>query len=460
MQGEGDGMRVVVTGATGFIGTALVRELAAAGHTVIALSRDVERAKRRLPARCQVLAWDPSAPDAAALRGADAVVHLAGESIAGARWTEARKRAIRGSRAGASAALVRALGELAADVRPRVLVSASAIGWYGDRGDTPLDEQSAGGEDFLAGVCRDWEEAAFRAEPLGLRTVVVRFGVVLGRDGGALARLLPLFRLGLGGRVGSGRQWLSWIHRRDVVGLLQCVLGSAHASGPINGVAPQPVTNAAFTAELARAVRRPALFPVPAAAIRLALGEMSAVVLASQRVLPRAAERLGFSFQYPTLRSALADLCADASHELQSEQLLPRPPEEVFSFFADPQNLEKITPASLHFRVLRASTPQLSTGTAIDYALRLHGIPLRWQSRIEAWVPNRMFVDTQTRGPYRLWQHTHEFEAAAGGTLIRDRVRYQLPFGALGDLLGGWLVRRDLQEIFDFRRARLEQLLA
>jgi len=454
-------MKVVVTGATGFVGTAIVRDLLAAGHTVLALTRDVERAVRRLPARCRALAWNPAdALDASALRGADAVVHLAGEGVADARWTAARKRAIRDSRVDTSLALVRALGQLDASVRPRVLVSASAIGWYGDRSDTPLDEHSSPGTGFLADVCREWEQAVFDAQSLNVRTVAVRIGVVLGRDGGALKPLLPMFRLGLGARVGSGRQWLSWIHLHDLVGLLRTVVENPRAAGPINGVAPEPVTNAAFTAALGRALHRPAFLWVPATILRAVFGEMSGVLLASQRVEPRAARQLGFSFQFSTLRSALDDLCADTSHELITEQRLSRPPDEVFPFFSDPANLEQITPSFLRFRVLGATTPHLGNGTLIDYALRLHGIPLRWQSLIESWMPNRAFVDVQTRGPYALWRHTHEFEAVDGGTVIRDRVRYRLPCGALGDLIAGSMVRRDLEAVFDFRRQRIEELLA
>jgi ligand-binding SRPBCC domain-containing protein len=308
-------------------------------------------------------------------------------------------------------------------------------------------------------VCRDWEQAVFQAQAFGVRTVAVRVGVVLGRDGGAPARLLPLFRLGLGGRVGSGRQWFSWIHLQDLVGILRHVLEHPEAAGPINGVAAEPVTNAVFTAALGRALHRPALFPVPAAVLRVVFGEMSAVLLASQRVHPRAVQRLGFAFRYPTVGSALEDLCADVSHELFVEQRLARPPDEVFPFFSDPANLEQITPTFLRFRVRGTTTAQIGSGTLINYTLRLHGVPLRWQSRIESWAPPRAFVDTQTRGPYALWHHTHEFEPDGGGTIIRDRVRYRLPFGALGDAIAGSLVRRDLEAIFDFRRQRIRELL-
>jgi uncharacterized protein (TIGR01777 family) len=454
-------MKVVVTGATGFVGTPLVRELIAAGHSVVALTRDVDRASKRLPARCRVLAWSPAeGVDPNLLRGTDAIVHLAGEGIADERWTAVRKRAIRDSRIETSRALVCALGQLEADVRPRVLVSASAIGWYGDRGDASLYEGTSPGSGFLADVCRDWERAVFDARVLDVRTVALRIGVVLGCDGGALKPLLPLFRLGLGGRVGSGRQWLSWIHLDDLVALLRFAMESPQISGPINAVAPEPVTNATFAAALGRALHRPASLPVPAAALRLVLGEMSSVLLASQRVRPRSAERLGFTFRHLTLRSALEELCAEPGHELVLEQRIDRRPEQVFPFFADPTNLEKITPDFLRFRVLRSTTREIGDGTLIDYALHLHGLPLRWQSRIETWKPDRVFVDVQTRGPYALWHHTHEFEPDGSGTVIRDRVRYRLPFGALGDLVAGWMVRRDLQAVFDFRRQRIEELVA
>lgn len=451
-------MRVTITGATGFIGRQLVRRLLADGHAVVALTRNVEAARRVLPVRCMCREWDATAgPEADILRGAQALVHLAGEGVADRPWTPARKQAIRDSRVLSTRSLVRALAALPADTRPATLISASAIGYYGDRGDEELDEQSTPGSDFLAGVCAAWEHEAFAAEPLGVRTVVIRIGVVLGKEGGALGRMLLPFRLGLGGRLASGRQWMSWIHLEDLVGLFARALVTGEATGVVNGVAPQPVTNAGFTAALGHALHRPALMPVPGFALRLVLGDMSTVLLASQRVRPRAAERLGFQFRYSEIGPALAD-CTTAEHQLEYEHWVRRSPDEVFAFFSDAYNLEKITPDFLRFRVLDSTTRPLRAGTCIDYRLSLHGIPLHWRSRIDAWEPNRRFVDVQMRGPYKLWHHTHEFEPYEGGTLIRDRVRYALPLGVLGDLLAHGRVARDLRAIFAFRRKKIDEL--
>lgn len=302
-------MNVVITGATGFIGRPLARALVAAGHDVTALTRNVARAERLLPAGCAGKEWTPTEPVAPdLLRGVDAIVHLAGEGVADRRWTAERKQAIRDSRVYGTRALVDALASLPGNERPRTFVSASAIGYYGDRGDEALDERSSPGSDFLAEVCVAWEREAFKAAALGLRAVAVRIGVVLSKDGGALAKMLLPFRLGAGGPVGSGRQWMSWIHLDDLVALFTFALDDPAVSGPLNGAAPEPVVNRTFTAELGRALRRPALVPLPAFALRLAFGEMSSVLLASQRVLPAAAERLGFRFRHPRLPGALAEI--------------------------------------------------------------------------------------------------------------------------------------------------------
>src|SRR5262245_42941042 len=333
-------MNIAVTGATGFIGRRLVRRLLDGGHAVTAWSRDPERARTVLPALCSVAPWEPQACDPALLTGIDCVVHLAGENVAGGRWTAERKRAIRESRVDSTRVIVAAIAPRDDAARPAAIGCASAIGYYGDRGEESLDESSPPGSGFLADVCRDWEAEAFAAEGLGVRTAAVRIGVVLGPDGGALATMLPLFRLGVGGRLGDGQQWMSWIHLDDVVGLLAFAVERGEVRGPVNAVAPSPVRNRDFTQTLARALRRPAFLPVPAPALRLLAGEMSDVLLASQRVAPGAAERLGFAFAHPALAGALADLSADSTHVVEREQLVRRPREEVFPFFSDARNLE------------------------------------------------------------------------------------------------------------------------
>lgn len=452
-------MKIVVTGASGFIGTRLVRRLIASGHHVVAWSRDPVRAAETLPARCSTEHWEPGSTPPSLLRGVDAVVHLAGESVAGGRWTEARKRAIRASRIDGTHGIVAAMEALPASERPGVLVSASAVGVYGDRGDEVLEEGSAPGRGFLADVCRDWEAEALAAEPLGVRVVLPRIGVVLGREGGALAAMLTPFRLGLGGRLGNGRQWMSWIHVDDLVSLLVFAIEHAELRGPVNAVAPEPVQNQELTRVLGRVLGRPAILPVPAFALQLLAGEMSEILLGSQRVVPKRARELGFSFEHPGLEAALQRLCGDSTHVLEREQLVRRPRGQVFSFFGDARNLERITPDFLHFRITAVSTPAIEEGTLIDYRLRLHGLPVGWRTRIDEWRPEERFVDVQLRGPYAYWHHTHEFEAVPEGTIVRDRVRYRLPFGILGDVIAGGLVARDVDKIFSHRRSCLESLL-
>lgn len=293
-------MRALVTGATGFIGRALVQRLA----KPIILTRDVGKARMAFPT-ADVYPWDPSkepAPEVA-FRGVDVVFNLAGEPVASGRWNPTKKQAIRDSRITGTANLI--AGMQAVAERPKVLVSASAVGYYGDRRDELLYETSQAGDDFLAGVCVDWEQAAAPASELGLRVVQPRIGIVLGRGGGALAKMLTPFRWGVGGRLGTGAQWMPWIHLDDVVGLLLHAAESPAVCGPLNATAPKPVTNRDFTREIARALRRPALFPVPGPALRLAVGEFANILLASNRVIPRVAQQTGFDYRYPALDGAL-----------------------------------------------------------------------------------------------------------------------------------------------------------
>ena len=298
-------MKVLVTGATGFIGRALCQRLREAGHGVVALSRNPAAAERRLPELDQAFPWTPltAEPPSEAFEGVDAVVHLAGESIHG-RWTAAKKRAILESRVLGTRNLVTGIGRL--ENRPAVLVSASAIGWYGDRGDDPLTEEEPAGDDFLADVCQQWEAEATRAEDAGMRVVRLRNGFVLGPGGGFLVPQLPLYRLGMGGPLGSGRQWWSWIHVADITRLI-IVLLEQPVSGAVNAVAPTPVHQRKFAAVLGRVLRRPAFLPAPDFALRLVLGEFSREVVTSRQALPHRAQALGFRFDFPELESAIRD---------------------------------------------------------------------------------------------------------------------------------------------------------
>lgn len=292
-------MRILISGSTGLIGEALTAAAAGRGHEITRLSRgNAVTAPRVL--------WDPVTGEIPLrlLEGFDAVVHLAGESIAAGRWTAARKKRIRDSRVYGTANLVRALTSL--ERPPKIFVSASAIGFYGDRGNDVLTEESVAGEGFLPSVCREWEAAADPLRALGARVVHARFGIVLSRKGGALPKMLLPFRLGLGGPIGNGRQWWSWVALPDVVESLLHMLENGSLAGPVNVTAPVAVTNRDFTDTLGRVLRRPTVFPLPAFAARLVLGEMaSALLLASARVEPRRLAQSGFTFRFPDLGTAL-----------------------------------------------------------------------------------------------------------------------------------------------------------
>ena len=299
-------MKILVSGSTGLVGSALVPVLRSAGHEVIRL---VRRPSAALGPDDATVQWNPETGelDGSRLEGIEAVVHLAGENIAARRWTAAQKARIRDSRVRGTALLSDRLANLAQP--PATLVAASAIGYYGDRGDELLSEDSPSGNDFLSEVCRQWEAASLPAEEKGIRVVRLRLGIVLSPRGGALAKMLLPFKLGAGGKIGSGQQHLSWIALDDAVGALCQALTDSNLSGPVNAVAPNPATNLEFTKTLGRVLSRPTLFPMPALAARIAFGEMAeALLLGSTRVEPRRLAGSGYSFQYPTLEAALRHL--------------------------------------------------------------------------------------------------------------------------------------------------------
>jgi len=300
-------MTIVIAGASGFIGRRLMKALANGNHSIRALSR---HAGTNLPNGVQLHVWDATKgpPPAESLEGAEAVVNLVGEPIA-QKWTDEVKQKIRESRAVGTRHLVAALAGM--QQRPAVLVCSSAIGYYGSRGEEVLTEASAPGTGFIADVCTEWEKEADAAAALGIRLVKLRTGMVLAGHGGALARMMPAFKSGMGGKLGHGDQWMSWVHMDDLVGIIQHALEGS-ISGPVNGTAPNPVTNADFTKALGHSLSRPAVVPIPAFSLKFLFGEMADVMLASQRVLPAAAEAAGYTFRYPMVEGALENIVSGA----------------------------------------------------------------------------------------------------------------------------------------------------
>ncbi len=300
-------MKVLVTGGTGLLGRELCKRLAADGHELVLLTRRPKNAEELLPA-ARAFRWDPEVEPspAEAWEGVDAVVHLAGEPVADARWTTEQKRRIRDSRVIGTQNLIAGIKGLSS--KPKVLVSASAVGYYGSRGDELLLENSAPGTGFLSETCIDWENQATRAQEFGLRVVRVRIGVVLSPEGGAMKTMMTPFKLGLGGRLGPGTQWFPWIHIDDIVGIINFALKNDAISGPVNGAAPGIVDNDQFTRAFAGALNRPVFFPVPEFALRIMMGEMADVVLNSQKVAPKAALDAGYQFRFPELKDALKNL--------------------------------------------------------------------------------------------------------------------------------------------------------
>lgn len=448
-------MRILITGGTGMIGKELGKALYAKGHEIVILTRSIDGAKAVLPFPATIVPYQNTEIPHAALDGVEVVYNLAGENIGERRWSHERKKVLHNSRIKMTRGLVEGIKSQIASNKNSVkkLISASAIGIYGDRESEVLTESSYLSNDFLAEICKDWEKES-QALSQDIQVINPRIGIVLSNQGGALDKLLPLFSAGIGSAVGSGKQWMSWIHIQDLVSLFVHLLDSKIA-GPVNAVAPHPVTNLEFSKTLADVLKKP-LFPkVPGFVLKVALGEMSTLVLGSQRVSSEKIENDGFHFNFPNLKDALENITEymrNGEEEFLAEQWIPKKPEEVFEFFCNEKNLEKITPQFLEFKVLNKSTDEIQKSTLIDYRLSVHGIPFKWKTKIEEWNPPYKFVDVQLKGPYHTWHHTHDLIPLAGGTLLRDRVLYRLPLGALGKLAASQKVKSDVSKIFRFRR--------
>jgi uncharacterized protein len=447
-------MKILVTGATGFVGKTLLPLLVEKGHEIIVLTRDINSAQVRLPVVCKIIEWNPGKALTHIEDDIDIVINLCGENVASGRWTSKRKQAIYNSRIITTRNLIDYFRKNTHPIK--AWISASAVGIY----ENPIvsDESAPSGKGFLAEICKDWEEETFKTKDLNIRTVVFRIGIVLGFDGGAMEKMLPVFKLGLGGNISSGNQWMSWIHVRDLAGLIVDAIDNPSYEGPINAVSPNPVTNREFTSTLAGILKRPAFFPVPGWVLKLLLGEMPQLLINSQKVSSDLPKKWGYKFIYPKLKNALKVICDQTGHTLAVEQWVPQPLDKTFSFFTDPQNLEALTPKFLQFKILKVTSSPIQEGTLLDYSLKIRGISIRWQTKITECVSGVRFSDMQTRGPYFFWHHTHEFFEKNGGTLIRDKVLYKLPGWIPGDIIAHWLVRKDLEKIFLYRREVIAEL--
>jgi len=450
-------MKILMTGATGLIGTQLGIELVKSGHQIVVVSRSEKKAKSVLPFPCQVIEADlMNSEISPSIDFIDAVIHLLGEGVADQKWSESQKEKILKSRTLSTQNLIRSF-----KVMPKIWIQASAIGLYGDRKDEVLSESSSSGEGFLADVCRQWEAGADLAEEKGAaRVVKARLGIVLSSQGGALKKMLFPFKAGVGGALSSGKQWMSWIHIEDVVGLFKKCLEDNTIHGPLNFVSPQPETNLNFSKKLVNQLDSFLGPTVPAFAMRLLFGEMADVLLGSQRVSADKAIEFNYQFKFSELQQALKDVLPSAEESMeyfQSQQFVQAPKAKVFDFFSQAENLEKLTPEFLNFKITSKSTEKIEKGSKIEYQLKVHGVPLKWKTLIEEFKAPDLFVDTALKSPYQTWHHTHLFEELGDGTLITDRVIYKLPVGYAGWLVGGAFVKGDLNTIFDFRRAQVAE---
>ena len=472
-------MKVFLTGATGFIGRSLVLALQRQGHSIVAWVRSPERAGSQLGAEVQLLPLEDGEPTLVeALGECDAVINLAGEPLFGKRWTRARRKALVASRVSLTARLVAAIKQ--AETPPGVFLSSSAVGYYGDRRKELLDERSPPAADFLARLCRDWENAAMEAASDRTRVVCLRTGIVLGHGGGALEKMAPIFKLGVGGPLGNGRQFVPWVHLHDCVEMILAALENPRVNGPLNIVGPEPVTNREMARAFGQILRRPAILPVPRPALRALLGQAATALLASQQCYPEKGDAHGFVFRFRNIGQALDALLGsgnlkiraigaatpppmEGSSYLQARRpntflvtrtVLDAPLESVFPFFSKPENLGLLTPPKMDFTIRRADG-LMASGAAIEYRLRVFGLLIGWRSRIECWEDAKCFVDSQVRGPYRAWWHEHHFSEMNGYTVMEDRVYYALPLGVLGQLVHRVLIAKQLRATFNYRAAAI-----
>ncbi len=453
-------MKILITGATGLIGREVGIELARQGHQLLAISRVRHKALQQVPYPCEIIEGDLSRSPIfdPRLQSVDAVINLLGEGIADKRWSSEQKQKILQSRVAGTRNLVASFQKA-----PSVFVSASAVGIYGDRGDEILTEKSSHGQGFLSEVCGQWEHEAESILRLGpVKLIKARFGPILSQDGGALQKMIPAFKAGVGGPLGTGNQWMSWVHIQDASRLLSFLINHPGAQGVFNITSPEPVQNADLSRLLSEYLHRPKIPAMPKMMVKLALGELSEAVLDSQRVIPQRALELGFEFKFKNLPAALDDLLVfqkQREDSIRFRQYIPQKKEQLFTFFSAARNLEVISPDQLNLRVVGVSSPQIQEGTIIEYKLKIHGVPTTWKSQIREWKPPTQFADQAVKSPFKLWHHSHNFEDLGHGTLLTDQIRYVIPWGYLGWISSFWRVKKEIEQMFQARRKKMVEIL-
>lgn len=449
-------MKILMTGATGNVGNYVGRKLVQLGHEVVIITRSKEKSLHSLEFPAEILEHDlaNNPLPVEKFNGIDGIVHLMGETIDG-RWTEKKKDLILKSREHGSENLVKNLPSSV-----KVIVSASAQGIYGDQKAEAVTEQAKHGSDFLAEVCKKWE-APFLNLNKSTRTVQLRIGLVLDPQSGVLHKMIPLFQRGLGGTLASGDQYMSWIAIEDLTQIIIESLNNEAYFGAINCSTNDPVTNRDWTKLLGKTLSALPSPPVPSFALHMVLGEMATAVLGSIKMVPERLNSIHFKFQHPKLEDYFKQKLEpfkDGHFFYSVKQFVPENIESVFKFFAGPENLEKVTPTFLNFHLESLSTPEIESGTVINYKLNFKGLPMKWKAQITSWNPPHSFEDMQLSGPYSVWLHTHRFEKLGQGTLISDEVRYKLPLGFLGQLVASTFVQNDVEKIFKFRREVIHKL--
>ena len=471
-------MNILIAGATGFIGSALVSFLKGRGHVLTALVRDVNRAPEQLGTGVKFISFGNSDRELITeFENSEVVLNLVGRPLAPSRWSKAKKKEFFDSRVGVTKRIVSIMRECKNP--PAILVSASAVGYYGDRFGEEITETSSNGDGFLADLCDLWEKAAFEAEDFGSRVCVLRIGVVLGREGGFLKQLSLPFEMGIGSYIGNGNQWVPWIHYLDLLRIIDFAINNHSISGPINCTSPRPVTGKNFAKSLAPILGAKILIGLPRLFLRLVFGEGEKVLTSSQKAYPTFLQEKEFQFVHEDLVHALNEECCPkgvsitrvdtrkkypdgsvetlpelsrAQYKIETSVKLEVGPEEAFDFFSSPFNLGLATPNWMDFRITE-SPPDMNEGSEFEYKINLGPISMKWRTEIIKWAPGDLFVDYQKKGPYSLWWHQHSIITEGASTCrMEDKVFYRIPGGGLGRVAHKYIIKSILVRIFAYRR--------